>query len=156
MKQDSIPSFIVDTREQNPYQFEGNAISRKLDTGDYSLDGLESVAAVERKELSDFIGCCTFGRGRFERELSRACSMRRLWVVIEGNFSQIAGHQYRSEANPESVIGSIAAWECRFDPVRFVFASNRQSGQRITAKLLTRAWKEYQEPSSRTVSAVVE
>ena len=79
----AMPAFIIDSREQKPYSLLPAVVSA-LPTGDYSLVGLESVAAVERKELSDFIGCVTQGRERFERELDRASTFRRFWVVIEG------------------------------------------------------------------------
>lgn len=143
-----LPVVIIDSREQRPYQFAGPSRVAALPTGDYSIEGLEGVFAVERKTLDDFLGCVTFQRDRFERELTRASTMRRLWVVIEGNLSSILACQYRSEVKPSSVIGSIVAWECRLEPVRFVFASNRQSGEKLTERLLSRAWKEY-KPSSQ-------
>jgi len=136
----AMPAFIIDSREQKPYSLLPAVVSA-LPTGDYSLVGLESVAAVERKELSDFIGCVTFERERFERELSRASTYRRFWVVIEGTLDQIERGLYRSKVNPESVLGSIAAWENRFN-ARFIFAGCRKSGEQTTARLLTHAWKE--------------
>jgi len=148
------PVFIIDSREQKPYRFQGEAVVASLKTGDYSLLGLEGVAAVERKELSDFIGCVTFERSRFERELDRASSFWRFWVVIEGTLDQIERGQYRSKVNPESVLGSIAAWETRFN-VRFCFAGNRQTGERTAARLLLHAWKEIKKPSSRTIPEVI-
>jgi len=148
------PVFIIDSREQKPYQFQGEAVIASLKTGDYSLLGLESVAAVERKELSDFINCVTFDRERFLRELDRASDFRRFWVVIEGTIDQIERGQYRSKVKPESVLGSIAAWENRFN-VRFVFAGNRQTGERTAKRLLLHAWGEYQKASSRTIPEVI-
>lgn len=159
MKPALAPQMVIvqDSREQRPYIFPDLLTIRgTLKTGDYSVCGLESVACVERKELSDFIGVCTHGRERWERELERAGSIKRLWIVIEGSLVQISKHQYRSEANPECIIGSIAAWECRFDPVRFLFCSDRQTGQRITAKLLSRAWKEFSGGASRTGLEMIE
>lgn len=46
------PNFtiIVDTREQQPWTFDNyTTASKKLDTGDYSIDGLQHVLAIERK-----------------------------------------------------------------------------------------------------------
>ncbi|PIX19031.1 MAG: hypothetical protein COZ70_11115 [Deltaproteobacteria bacterium CG_4_8_14_3_um_filter_51_11] len=73
-----MPAIIIDSREQLPYQFPESSITAALQTGDYSLVGFESVFEVERNALSDFIGCCTWGRSRFERELQRAGIMTRL------------------------------------------------------------------------------
>ena len=42
---------IVDTREQQPWSFDFNEIAvAKLDTGDYSVAGLEEVLCIERKK----------------------------------------------------------------------------------------------------------
>jgi len=97
------PTIIIDSREKPgfEYAFPGYPVIRQaLKTGDYGLVGLPSVA-VERKEFSDFIGVCTQSRERWERELERASNMKRLFVIIEAEFSAIAKHQYRSAANPE-------------------------------------------------------
>ena len=112
------------------------------------------MAVVERKELSDLIGCITVGRARFVRELERASYLCRFWVVIEATLDQIENGRYRSKVNPESVLGSVAAWENRFN-VRFVFAGNRQTGQRTTERLLSHAWKEHHKQASRTEATVV-
>jgi hypothetical protein len=55
------PVVLVDTREQNPFdfsRFDGwfAGIERKpLKLGDYSVAGLEDVCVVERKDLPDLI-----------------------------------------------------------------------------------------------------
>ena len=42
---------IVDTREQKPWDFNENynVINAKLDTGDYSIEGMEHLLCIERK-----------------------------------------------------------------------------------------------------------
>ncbi|EKD93169.1 MAG: hypothetical protein ACD_28C00221G0002 [uncultured bacterium] len=150
----SMPNIVIDSREQRPYSFGLPSVVTALPTGDYSLVGLESMAAIERKELSDLINCITFKRARFERELDRASSFRRFWVLIEGTIDQIERGKYRSKVSSESVLGSIAAWENRYN-VRFVFAGNRQTGERTAKRLLIHAWKEIMKPSSRTIPEVV-
>ena len=141
---EDAPAIVVDTREQAPYTFDRPTEIRGLKTGDYSIVGLEDTHAVERKEINDFIGCCGKSRDRFERELERSEGMRRLWVVIEGTARDISTGRFRSMIIPESVIGSIVSWENRFDAVRFVFASDRETGKRFTEKLLLRAWVDHQ------------
>lgn len=139
---EDAPALVIDTREppDTRYQFEHPTVVTKLDTGDYSIVGLEGCVAVERKELGDFIGCVGNSRDRFSRELARSNGMRRLWVVIEATLSDIAVGNYRSQINTSAVLGSIAAWENRFDSARFVFAGSRSLGQHFTFRLLTRAW----------------
>lgn len=44
-------TIIIDTREQQPWEFEHySTASRKLDTGDYSIEGLENLFTIERKK----------------------------------------------------------------------------------------------------------
>ena len=55
------PTVLVDTREQNPFDFSRfhgwfAGIERKaLKLGDYSITGLEDVCVVERKDLPDWV-----------------------------------------------------------------------------------------------------
>jgi len=142
-KPSDCPLLIVDTREQTPYEFAIESTRSTLKTGDYSVSGLENEIAIERKELGDFLNCLTNDRERFERELDRAAQMRRLWVVIESDLRKIAGGNYRNLVPSEAVLGTFAAWENRYPSVRFVWASDRKTGQRVTEKLLVRAWLDH-------------
>lgn len=135
---------IIDTREQLPYSFQMESARATLKTGDYSLAGLETSIAIERKSLNDFIGCVTSGRERFERELARADHLTKFWVMIEANLTNIENGYYISHVKPESVLGTIAAWSNRYQ-VNFIFADNRQSGQKLTERLLKHAWNEHQK-----------
>src|SRR5689334_14011241 len=68
MKELVLPRIAIDTREQLRYVFDGYESYRTtLATGDYSLEGFETVLAVERKNHGDAWGCLTEGRKRFER-----------------------------------------------------------------------------------------
>src|SRR3569832_2553449 len=59
------PVLIIDTREQNPfnfYRFRGwfsGMEERALRVGDYSIAGMEDVCTVERKDLPDLISSFT-------------------------------------------------------------------------------------------------
>ena len=49
---------IIDTREQLPLDLSPlQSVAGSLTTGDYSVRGLESIIAIERKGLSDLLGC---------------------------------------------------------------------------------------------------
>ncbi len=75
---------VRDSREQSPFHFEDarfdgvEVIEGTLTTGDYSIAGLESRVAVERKSLADFIGSISTGRERFEREVDQGARIGRL------------------------------------------------------------------------------
>ena len=77
------PTVIIDSREQAPLAF-ANLPSEvgTLDTGDYSIRGLEHLVAVERKSLDDLLGIVGRDRQRFRRELQRLRGFRyRLWSL---------------------------------------------------------------------------
>jgi DNA excision repair protein ERCC-4 len=74
------------------------------------------------QRIGDLIGCCVGEqRDRFERELHRLRGFRFKRLLIVGDRSSIEGGYYRSRISPLSVLGSLSAWEIRFDiPVVFV------------------------------------
>ena len=115
------PTIIVDTREQTPLPFANLPTERRtLATGDYSILGFERDFSVERKSVADLVQSLTRERDRFSRELQRmrAFDFRRLLVV--GTLADLEEHRYRSLANPKAIIGSLCAFEVRFDvPVCF-------------------------------------
>ena len=115
------PIILVDSREQTPLLFANLTTERAtLATGDYSVKGFENDFCVERKSVGDLVQSATFERERFERELvrMRGYGFRRLLVV--GSLADIECHNYRSQANPKAIIGSLFAFEARFDvPVCF-------------------------------------
>ena len=57
------PTVLVDTREQNPFNFSrfdgwfAGVEKKALKLGDYSIAGWEELCVVERKDLSDLVAC---------------------------------------------------------------------------------------------------
>lgn len=102
---------VVDTREQRPWTFEDQGftlIRAKLAAGDYSVQGLETRVAIERKSLDDWTGTVMRDRARFYRELELLRTYDFRGVVIEASVREIMGGRYVSQANPQSVLGFIA------------------------------------------------
>ena len=140
---------LVDTREQLPFEFSEPhyvVVKGTLKSGDYSLVGFESQVAVERKSLQDFIGSITQGRDRFERELERLRGYAFARVVVEGSIADVLAKRYRSNASPQSVIGTAFAFDARYCPV--VWAGNREMAQRMTAAWLRRQWLDLGRPTT--------
>jgi ERCC4-type nuclease len=117
MPADLKPTIIIDTREQTPLSFTGlPSIRGTLQSGDYSLLGCEDSFAVERKTIADFVGCCIGdNRERFERELHRLRGFQFKRLLIIGSAAEVERHRYVSKIPPASVLGSLAAWEVRYD-----------------------------------------
>jgi len=114
---DRRPTVIIDTREQAPLLFTRlPAIRAGLLTGDYSIRGLENLFAIERKSIPDLVSCCcASNRERFENELHRLRGYRFKRLLIVGTVKEITEGAYRSQIKPSCVLGSLAAWEVRYD-----------------------------------------
>lgn len=126
---------LVDTREQSPWYFgDMRTEFTTLTTGDYSVKGLESLVAVERKSIPDLVACCGRERERFERELQRLKAYETRLVVVEGNWVDFENSNYRSQISPESVIASICGWISEGIP--FVLAGNQTRAARIAARIM--------------------
>jgi DNA excision repair protein ERCC-4 len=136
---------VVDTREQRPWRFPDDVVTVRacLPAGDYSVVGLETRIAIERKELGDFVNCCTHERERFKRELEKLHAYDFAAVIVESNLVDIGAGVYRSRATPQSIIGTAAAITLDYCPV--LFASDRVEAARYARVLLTRFARKARE-----------
>lgn len=128
---------IVDSREQLPYSLQPlQSVPGSLQSGDYSLLGMERDVAIERKSVGDLIGCMTGeGRLRFLRELERLQGIRHAAVVVEGSWQHLVEGQYRSNLNPKSATNSVTSWISKFS-VPFAFVGSREDGESFTRNFL--------------------
>ena len=102
---------LQDTREQCLWRF--SRATRvdvvTLTEGDYSLAGFSDRIRVERKSLADLVGSITTGRERFIDECRRLTSFEFRLLVVESSVETVPAHAYRSQTNPQSVLGSVIA-----------------------------------------------
>lgn len=136
---------ICDSREQCPLNLTPLKVRVcGLDTGDYSISGLEHVVTVERKSLDDFLACVGRERERFEREIQRILSFPIRAMVIESSITEIEKGEYRSQVTPAAAIGSILSWQAK--GINVLFCNDHETAGRMTAKFLFSAararWRE--------------
>lgn len=133
------PIIIIDTREKRPLSF---PVSRRatLPTGDYSLEGLESIAAVERKSLADLYGCIGQSRERFERELERLASLRFPAIVIESTLSGLLQAPRFSDVHPHACIQSVIAWGTKYR-IPVWLCDDRRHAAAMVRSILMHAFK---------------
>lgn len=110
------PCLLVDSREQLSVErhfspavtFESGVT---LGTGDYSLKGYTSLCAWERKSLSDLVGSvASKERERFDDCVRRLATYRYRAILVESTREAVWAHTYRSQATPQSVIGSTRSF----------------------------------------------
>jgi ERCC4-type nuclease len=115
--------------------------SHNLLWGDYSLDGFELAAVVERKTLGDLFGTLTEGRDRFEEEMRALAAYRFAAVVVEAHETDIFTRP-PSQASPKSIHRTVCAFRVRYRPVQWCFAGERVFAEKLTFRLLERCFLE--------------
>jgi len=137
----------IDTREKLPYSFidiepMSKIIYGKLDTGDYSVAGLENNVCVERKSMADLFGSVGNGRARFEREMQRLSAFDYAAIVVESDIQTwFMNPPIRSKMNPKSVFRTVIAWSQRYN-VHIWPMFNRQAAEKITYLILKRFYDD--------------
>jgi ERCC4-type nuclease len=115
VKKNDLPTLIIDRREQKPLGFKNlPATSGTLYSGDYSVQGLETLFSIERKTCADLVHSVTTGRDRFERELHRLRGFQFKRLLVVGREEDILAGNYYSKANPKAVLHSLYAFESRY------------------------------------------
>jgi DNA excision repair protein ERCC-4 len=113
---------ICDQREQKPLPFERlKSRPGTLQTGDYSIAGLENLFAIERKSIPDLCACCVgANRQRLERQLHRLRPFHFKRLLIVGRENDLHLGRYHSSITPQAVFATLSAFEIRYDiPIVF-------------------------------------
>jgi DNA excision repair protein ERCC-4 len=131
-----LPTLIVDTREPPSCAWDLGlpSVRAKLESGDYAPQGLEHVAVIERKTLSDFLSSITFGRERFEAEMDRLKEYQRAIIVVEAHLDDVIDGAYRQGVLPDAAVGSVASIQARWG------VATEFIGSRKNAEKFARAW----------------
>lgn len=109
------PTLLVDTREQNPFnfsRFEGwfAGIEKKaLRLGDYSVAGLEDTCVVERKDLSDLVHSCTVERNAFIKRLRLMAGYPHRLLVVTSTLSQVKSPYSHTRVDPNRTTQFLVA-----------------------------------------------
>jgi ERCC4-type nuclease len=155
MKELVLPRIAIDTREQARFMFDGYESYRTtLQTGDYSLEGLTDVLAVERKSHGDAWAMLTAERKRFERCLERLSALDRAAIVIESSLSDfcIPPPQVK-RVNAATAVGSYISWSCKYRLPVF-WCDSRRFAERVTIRFLAAYWKHCTVGKNETISGL--
>ncbi len=126
---------IIDTREQTPWALTPlRTEPGTLVTGDYSIKGLESEIAIERKSLPDLLGCIGNERERFEKEIKRLIAYPCRAIIVEATWREFGAGGWRSRVSPTSAMGSVLGWMALGIP--FVFAGGASEASQAAARIM--------------------
>ena len=135
------PVLVVDTREQNPFnfsRFEGwfSGVERRaLQLGDYSIAGLEDICVVERENLSDLVRSFTLERAGFVARLRQVAAYPHCLLAVTAAFSQIKSPYPHSAINPNQITQSLIAVLAGLR-VPFICTETHEMGEEILASYL--------------------
>lgn len=138
---------LTDSREQLPLNFDAYPCQTKngtLQSGDYSIQGFEERAAIERKSESDLLGSLTQGRKRFEAELARLRGYELRAVVCETSWHRLANGPYQSRMNKFSCMQSIIGLSVRYS-IPFIMAESRQGTAYFIYHILRHYFEQRQD-----------
>jgi len=151
------PVALVDTREQEPFKLFANHPNWiggekrvTLKTGDYTVEGMESLLALERKNLPDIVSCTVVYRRRFLACCNRLAKFRWKAILIEASYEDLkrdyAELELESEVHPNAVCGTLDAIEAKFGiPVIYTSMNRRLACERAASwlsKHFTYYWLE--------------
>jgi len=154
------PILIVDSREKKPWDWDDDpdftsVVSEKLDAGDYSIKGLETVICIERKRSVDELYMNMFkqeNRERLRREMQRFQNVKHRFFIVEEDLSDVldpksyyvnkAGkNRFSPKMPPAVVMRELIDFMLNYD-VHVLFAGSK--AQSLAKKLLLQAYNDHE------------
>jgi ERCC4-type nuclease len=141
------PIVLVDTREREPFplfEYHPNWIGGErrvaLKTGDYTVEGMETLLCLERKSLADLVACTVTYRRRFLTACGRLARFPWKAILIEATLEDIKGSfesvDYPLGVHPNAVCGTLDAIEAKFGiPVLYTSADRDLATDRAASWL---------------------
>lgn len=140
-------TIIVDTREQHPWPLKHHTIAnKKLDTGDYAIEGYEHLLCIERKHsISEFVNNMT--EKRFSDVLDRMSKYPHAFIIMEFNFDDIVNFPVGSDIpkhiwknlriNPAYIIKYISDIQIKYN-IKILFCGSSYNAEKIAVSLMRR------------------
>lgn len=145
-------TFVRDTREKDGAGWKLNAtancngtVTKKLDTGDYSIEGMEHLICIERKSIGDLWSTLLGGRERFLKEMDRALTIPSRYLVIEGSLKDVYDGFCFSKVSPDFILASLTSLEHEYG-IHVIYADKRKDiCQWYIRRLVEKLYKKHME-----------
>lgn len=146
-------NIIIDTREQKPWDFNDNfnITKAKLDTGDYSIDGLEKFLCIERKSSVNEVSN-NITEKRFKDVLERMGDYQHRHMLFEFdlvdilNFPRNSGIPQRLWKNLRITPLYLLKFITEINTIYGVhthFCGNRNNAQALAVSIMKRVNEEH-------------
>lgn len=142
-------TIIVDTREQQPWIFKNYAQAhQKLDTGDYSIQGLETLLAIERKKSINEIAN-NIVEPRFKDVIGRLSQLKYSFILLEFNIDNVLNYPIGSnlpkrmwdkiKISPAFIMKHILDWELKYN-IKVIFCGNATNAEQVAEFILRKIY----------------
>ena len=140
-------NIIVDTREQQPFSFAGypeiKIINKKLDIGDYSIEGFEDIITIDRKKnLSEIVK--NLKEKRFLKELEKMSTYDEAYMLCSfpfinySKFPEDSGIPKRNWSQLRqggmAILNKVKKLECDYC-IPFLYCNDRLAAERRVVEI---------------------
>lgn len=146
---------IVDTREQQPWEFENMVKSvSKLDTGDYSLKGLENILCIERKKsVSEVANNIT--ESRFKDVVARMSQFQYAFLLLEFDLDDVLAYPVGSNVpkkmwdklkiTPKFILKHLVELQLLHN-IKVLFCGSPSSAERMALSIMRKVYEFHGQP----------
>jgi ERCC4-type nuclease len=143
-------TIIVDTREQKPWSFENHTIANtKLDTGDYSIQGLEDILCIERKRnVAEIANNIT--ESRFKDVIGRIKTYKFSFILLEFNIDDVLRYPIGStipkkiwskiRISPQYIMKNLIDLQVE-NNIHVIFCGSSSTAEQIALSIMNRVYK---------------
>lgn len=143
------PIIIIDTREQQPWSFEYHTTSvAKLDTGDYSIQGLENKLCIERKKtVNEFAN--NIIEKRYKDWTKRMSKYKYKFLILEFNLEDIYKYPHGSNVpkylwdqikiSPKFIIKNILELQIYYD-IKVLFCGSSDNAEKLALSIINKVY----------------
>lgn len=147
-------TIIIDTREQIPWEFGfHNTAKKKLDTGDYSIEGFENILAIERKKSVSEIAT-NLSEPRFKDVLERLGKIQHAYMVFEFSLDEVYDFPVGSDIPKKMwdklkisgnyIIKRLIEIQLQYK-IQIVFCGDSDNAERFSASIMKRIYERYHQ-----------
>ena len=145
-------TIILDTREQTPWEFGfHNTAKRKLDTGDYSMEGFESLFTIERKRSVSEIAN-NLSESRFKDVLDRLSKIPHSFMIMEFSVDEVYQFPIGSDVPKKMwdklrvsgnyIIKCLLEAQLNYN-IHVLFCDDAENAERVAVSLMKRIYEKY-------------
>lgn len=141
---------IIDTREQKPWSFDEHSTAhRKLDTGDYSVEGLEHLLAIERKRnVAEIANNIT--ESRFKDVIDRLKAFKYAFILLEFDLNNVLEYPIGStipkrlwskiRISPQYILKHLTDLQVEHN-IHVLFCGSSSNAEKLALSIMKRVYK---------------